>query len=149
MPAQQMGVQKMTCLTFSPGYTGYGGYTSLSTLCGVRGAGGLPEGGSQTHLVKTSQIYVTYVTPVTNPNFLICVLGFYSKADLFVGNAGFKITVTGIPSQLETGLRALSTPLGITFDICWSLLCHRATYLKLFMICSFEAFSILERQDHG
>ena len=65
----------MTCLNSSAGYTGYRGYTYAGHLYGVREGGSPPSQYPIPTLVKTSDIYVTYVTPVTCLKFLGFVLG--------------------------------------------------------------------------
>ena len=59
----------MTHLNIDHGYTGYRCYMSTTRLCGVREGGDVPVQ-YPSILVKTSDKYVTYVTPVTNLKFL-------------------------------------------------------------------------------
>ena len=68
---------------------GYRGNTYTTHLCVVREGGLPPSKYSTPTFVKTSDLYVTYVTPVTDLKFFVFVLGWGSKGDRLSNEYGF------------------------------------------------------------
>ena len=93
---------------------GYRGNTYATHLCVVR-EGGLPPSKYPTlTFVKTSEIYVTYVTPVTDLKSFVFVLGWDSKVDLLSNEYGFHCRRAAVFNPSETrrnGLRYCSNNL--------------------------------------
>lgn len=107
----------MTYRNFDAGYAGYRGYGYAVHLCVAREGGLPPSHYPMPTPVKTTEEYVTYVTPVTDNKFLVWALGRNSEVDLLFNDYGFLcpwIAVFSSPEPRRNGLRRYHSNLRIS-----------------------------------
>lgn len=103
----------MTCPNFSAGYTGYRCYGYTTHLRGVWKGDLSPSQHPIPPLVKTSDIYVTYVTPVTDPKFLFLVLGRVLGIDPILNKHGVRSPLVAASGSFEPRRNGPEHPLDI------------------------------------
>lgn len=91
----------MTPSKFNHGYTAYRGYGSMTHICAVREGALPPSKYPIPAFVKTSYIYVTYVTPVTGLKVFVCGLDWVSEVDCSLGEYGIRRPQVVICSACE------------------------------------------------
>ena len=115
------------------GYGGHRWHISTVGLYGVRAGGSPPSQVPEVALAKTSDLYVPYVPPVTDPGVLGMSPQHVRIIDLMLGDHGFipsRTTPHGPPNPVGAAVSFTCSPSDLPSHGARSLMCHRATISK-------------------